>query len=174
MKEKFFIAQVGRTVGLRGDLKLHIHTDFPEQFRKGARFESSRGVLEISSYDPKRGLVHFSGYDNLEDAKALTNTKLYSNKEQTVANCNLNENEYFWFDIIGCSIKEDKEILGSVADIQRMLDIDYLLVKTSKNLQDMSLPKEFLIPYIPRYILSVDTQNRVILVKDAKDILEAS
>jgi len=34
-KEKFFIAQLGKTHGLRGDLKLHLHTDFPEQFKVG-------------------------------------------------------------------------------------------------------------------------------------------
>jgi len=29
------VAQVGRLVGLRGELKLHIHSDFPEQFCTG-------------------------------------------------------------------------------------------------------------------------------------------
>jgi ribosomal 30S subunit maturation factor RimM len=36
------------------------------------------------------------------------------------------------------------------------------------------MPKAFLIPYIDRYILLVDIENKKILVKDAFDILGAS
>ncbi|MDO8260641.1 MAG: ribosome maturation factor RimM, partial [Candidatus Magasanikbacteria bacterium] len=32
------IATIGKTVGLKGDMKLHIQSDFPEQFKKGSSF----------------------------------------------------------------------------------------------------------------------------------------
>ena len=83
--ETFFIAQVGRTVGLHGDLKLNLHTDFPEQFKSGVVFASDRGDLTVEVYNPTRGIVRFVGYASMESAKKLTNTKLFSTLEKTKA-----------------------------------------------------------------------------------------
>ena len=133
--DKFFIAQIGRTIGLWGDLKFHLHTDFPEQFKVGQTYKSNRGNLTIAD---------------------------------------INEGQYFWFDVIGCVVKQDDEILGVVDDIQRMADTDYLVVKTDASLIEAGLSKEFLLPYIDRYIIKVDTEEKIVYTKDAKDILEAS
>ncbi len=172
--EQFLIAQVGRTVGLHGDLKLHLHTDFPEQFKVGTILDSNHGELVIASYNPTRGIVSFVGYASIDAAKRLTNTKLYANTEQTKEQCKLGEGEYFWFDIIGSEVYQGDELLGEVEDIDRLTNVDYLLVNTAKELVDTGLPKSFLLPYIPRYILGVDTQNKKISTQDAREILEAS
>jgi len=173
-KPRFFIAQIGRTVGLRGDLKLHLHTDFPEQFKKGARFQSSKGELTVADVNMKRGTVRFEGYDDINAAKALTNVKLYADEAQTKATCTLKEGEYFWFDIIGSHIVENGEVLGRITDIQRMAGTDYLSVKTAQALVDEGLPERFLIPYVDRYIQHVDVDAKEVTTKDAKDVLEAS
>ena len=173
MKE-FFIAQIGKTVGLWGDLKFHLHTDFPEQFKVGQTYKSDHGNLEILTIDLDRGIIKFRGYETLESAKKLTNTKLYTDIEQTVENCELAEGEHFWFEVIGSSVMQGDELLGIVTEIQRLLDTDYLLVKTDKHLIESGLPSSFMIPYIPRYILSTDESSKQIFTKDSKDILEAS
>jgi 16S rRNA processing protein RimM len=170
----FFIAQIGRTVGLWGDLKLHLHTDFPEQFKPGFTFQSSRGELTIKETNFKRGTIRFVGYEDIESAKSLTNVKLYTTKEETVAQCRLKEGEYFWFDVIGCTLQEDGEALGVVEEIQRMVDTDYLAIQTSSTLVEEGYAKQFLLPYIDRYIVSCDIGTKSITTKDAKDILEAS
>ncbi len=172
--KKFTVAQIGKSVGLKGELKLHSKTDFPQQFKKGATFETLRGTLTIEKYNPKRNIVKFVGYDTIEDAKALTNTLLYSDEDKTRDECPLEEGEHYWFDIIGMDVVEGEMLLGRVSDIQRMLDVDYLLIDTAQDLVSQGLPKSFLIPYIPRYILSVDEDNGKILTKDTLDILEAS
>ncbi len=172
--EKFFIAQIGKTVGLWGDLKFHLHTDFPEQFKIGQTYKSDRGELEILTINPVRQIIKFRGYESLDSAKKLTNAKLYADKEQTIQNCELAEGEYFWFEIIGLSVKQGDKVLGVVSEIQRLLDVDYLLVETDKHWTDEGLPSSFLIPYIPRYILEMNQVTREILTQDTKDILEAS
>ncbi len=173
-KEKFFIAQIGRTVGLHGDLKLHLHTDFPEQFKTGSTFQSSRGPLTISAVNAKRGIIRFTGYENIDEAKKLTNVKLYADESQTKANCELDVGQHFWFEIIGCDVMEGDEKLGHVTDIQRMADVDYLAIDTDEALVKAGMPKQFLLPYIDRYIIDADTDAKRIDVKDAKDVLEAS
>jgi 16S rRNA processing protein RimM len=172
--DNFFIAQIGRTIGLWGDLKFHLHTDFPEQFKVGQTYKSDRGNLTIADIDFKRGTIRFRGYESIDSAKKLTNTKLYANEEQTKEKCDLKEGQHFWFDVIGCVVKQDDEVLGLVEDIQRMADTDYLAVKTDASLVEAGLSKNFLLPYIERYIIKVDTEEKIVYTKDAKDILEAS
>jgi 16S rRNA processing protein RimM len=168
------IAQIGRTIGLWGDLKFHLHTDFPEQFKVGKTYKSNRGDLTIADINFTRGTIRFTGYESIDSAKKLTNTKLYANEEQTKENCELGEGQHFWFDVIGCVVKQDDEVLGVVEDIQRMADTDYLAVKTDASLIEAGLSKQFLLPYIERYIIKVDTEEKIVYTKDAKDILEAS
>jgi len=173
-QDKFFIAQVGKTVGLWGDLKFHIHTDFPQQFKIGKIYRSDRGSLEILDINMARGIVKFKNHETLDSAKRLTNARIYSSEEETKDSCELKDGEYFWFDIMGLDIIENDNILGQVNDIQRVLDVDYLLIDTDKELIDSGFPKSFLVPYIPRYIIKSDIEAKKIFTKDAKDILEAS
>lgn len=172
--EQFFIAQIGKTVGLRGDLKFHLHTDFPEQFKVGQHYRSDRGDLEIAEINPVRGIIRFRGYESRESAAKLTNIKLYADKEQTVEHCKLAKGEHFWFELIGASVMQDTEVLGVVTEIQRITDTDYLIIKTDAHLVESGLPRSFLLPYIPRYIIDADVEAQKIFTKDAKDILEAS
>ena len=168
------IAQIGRTIGLWGDLKFHLHTDFPEQFKIGNTYKSNRGDLTIADINFTRGIVKFRGYESIDSAKKLTNTKLFANEAQTKENCDLKEGQHFWFDVIGCVVKQDDEVLGLVEDIQRMADTDYLSVKTDSSLVEAGMSKNFLLPYIDRYVVKVDTEEKIVYSKDAKDILEAS
>jgi 16S rRNA processing protein RimM len=172
--DTFLIAQVGRTVGLHGDLKLNLHTDFPEQFKPGAVFSTGRAELTVEAYNPTRGLVRFVGYASMESAKKLTNTRLYATLEQTRETIALEEGEHFWFEIIGCDVVEGDEVLGRIEEIDRMLDVDYLSIVTDRKLVDAGMPKSFLLPYIPRYILRADTQAKRVETTGARDVLEAS
>ena len=174
-KEKFFIAQIGKTHGLRGDLKLHLHTDFPEQFKVGYDFDSSIGRLEVSRVNLKKGTIAFRGYDrDIDSAKPLTNVKIYSNPEETRERCFLKDGEHFWFDLEGCEVIEDNEPLGVVEKMDRFGDVNYMLVKTDEALVKKGFASNFLIPYIKRYVIDTDIDSKKIYVQDAKDILEAS
>ncbi len=172
--DRFLIAQIGRTIGLHGDLKLKLHTDFPEQFRAGAVLASDRGDLKIAAVDHRRGIIRFVGYASMEDAKPLTNTKLYTTREQTRAQIHLDAGEHFWFDIIGCSVVENGTTLGSVTAIDRILDTDYLDIATAPDLVASGLPRTFLLPYIPRYIVRAYPEAHRIETVDARGVLEAS
>ncbi len=173
-EDKALIAQIGRTIGLWGDLKFHLHTDFPEQFEVGNSYSTNRGELTIADINPIRGIIRFVGYESIDSAKRLTNIKIFADEVDTKNSCNLKEGQHFWFDIIGCSIKQDDDILGLIEDVQRMGDTDYLCIKTDDKLVEDGLPKSFLVPYIDRYVISSDISEKLVFTKDARDILEAS
>jgi len=172
--KRFFIAQVGKTHGLYGDLKLHIHTDFPEQFQEGYTFETSSGKLEILTINLVRGIVCFKGYEGIDYAKKLTNTKIYASLEETKERCQLKEGEHFWFEIETCEIEEDGVKLGKITEMQRLADVNYMFIETDEALVKEGFATTFLVPYIERYVLETNVEKQIVLTKDAKEILEAS
>ena len=172
--KRFFIAQVGKTHGLQGDLKLHIHTDFPEQFKVGYTFETSSGKLELLSVNLDRGIVRFRGYEGVDYAKKLTNTKIYASLEETKERCSLEEGEHFWFEIETCSVVEEGVTLGKISEMQRLAEVNYMFIETDAKLVEEGFATTFLVPYIERYVVKTDIENQTVETKDAKEILEAS
>ncbi len=174
-KELLQIATIGKTVGLKGDMKLHINSDFPEQFQAGRSFLiNKKDRITLSDVNHQRGLVKIEGYSTPEDARKFTNTKLYTTIEETRKNCHLEKGEHFWFDIEDCDIYEDGKLLGNVSEMDRILDNNYLIVKTDDALVSQGFAKSFLLPYNNIFIIDKDVENKKITAIGAMDILEAS
>jgi 16S rRNA processing protein RimM len=170
------VGRLGKTVGLKGEIRFHIDSDFPDQFKPGLALGTDKNrSLEIEYYLNDKSIIKFIDINSLEDARVFTNSYLYISYEDSKKNCELKKGEYFWFDIIGCSILEEDTLLGSVIEVQRINSTDYLIIETSKDLIEQKLPKTFMIPYIKaKFILDVDIENKTIKTKECKDILEAS
>jgi len=169
--KKIPIAKLGKSYGVKGWQKLHILSDFPEQFKPGATFKSDREDLTIENIDLKRGLVKIKGINSPEDAKKITNRQLYTTEEETKENIKLKEDEYFWFDIMGCDVYEDGKKLGHVKEIERA-DVDYLLINTDEKFIKQGYPKRFMIDF-KRHVKDVDIENKKIEAQGAIDILES-
>jgi 16S rRNA processing protein RimM len=176
MNSNIYVAKLGKTVGLKGHLKLHIDSDFPEQFKKDALFITNRKVeLKVVEYNSNRDTVLFENYEDIDLAKKLINQELFASAEQTRESCNLKDNEFFWFDLIGCTVYENDLKLGLVKDIHRYPISDYLEIQTDESLVSKDLPQTFLLPHIfDTYITCVNIENKEIKVKDAYSILENS
>ena len=173
--DKIYVAKLGKAVGLKGQQKLHIDSDFPDQFKKNSILYTDKNQkLIIENYNSSSKTVKFKDIDTIEAAKKLTNRQLFVSFEDTRENCILDKKQFFWFDIIGCIIKEDGEELGKVTDCQRMPLSDYLQIETTSVLKEQNYSSDFLIPYIDEYIIDVNMETKIINVKNAKDILEAS
>ena len=184
-KDLVSVAKIGKTIGVKGELLLHVLSDFPQSIQVGNVYFVSLAKkqmkdlkwseLVIQSYDKKRSIVKFFGIDSKESAKEITNLTLYDTKERTKENCFLKEGEYFWFDLMGARIIENGEFLGSVREIERFSHNDFLWIETSKELQQKKFPKYFFIPYTKRYILEVESANpKIIYTQFCKEILESS
>lgn len=165
------VAKIGKTVGVHGGVKLHIMTDFPQIFSRNISFLARKGsfkqeIFEIKIKHFKKGIAYFEGYESLESAKELVNVILGMSLEDTKKICKLREGEMFWFEVVGCEIIEGEECLGIVKEVERIGNIDYLIVDAKTSC--LKLPKSFMIPYIDRYILSCSSGK--IIVQGAKDI----
>jgi len=168
---KIPIAKIGKTFGVKGWVKLHLLTDFPEQFKANETFEADKITLTIENINRKNNTIKFKNFDTPEEAKKLTNRTIYSDEEKSKENIKLNKNEWFWFDIIGCEVIENDMLLGIVDDINRINEIDYIVVKVNEKLGYK--PKRFLFDF-KRHIIDVDMNNKKLYVKDTLPILETS
>jgi len=169
--KKIPIAKLGKSHGVKGWQKIHMLTDFPEQFQPGKTFSSDKIDLTIEKVDLKRGLVKFKGIDTPEDAKKITNRMLYTTEEETRENIKLNKDEYFWFDIENCDVYEDGKKLGRVREIERA-DVDYLVIDTDEELVKEGYPKRFLIDF-KRNVKDVDIENKKIEAQGAIELLDS-
>ena len=174
MKDTVYIAKVGKSVGLMGENRLIIDSDFPEQFFRGASFETKRGTLVVESYNEDRELIKFVGIGTREDAKKITNIELYTSIEETKKSCTLEEGEFFWFDIIGCLVFDCGTLLGVVSSVERLEPTDYLVIQTDKTLVNQEHAKSFMIPYVDNFVVQTDVNAKRIDVEGGFDILEAS
>ncbi|ANV97825.1 16S rRNA processing protein RimM [Helicobacter enhydrae] len=175
------VAKIGKTTGVFGGVKLHLLTDFPEIFQSQIVFYAKSPTIKQEALSLKLKSYHqqvaiFEGYESVESAKKLTNFALFVSLEDTRKYCQLGDDEAFYFDVIGCEIVENEEILGYVKEVERIANTDYLMIDASRadHSVEAKMPKHFMIPYIDRYIVGLDLKQKKILTKDAKDIWKSS
>lgn len=169
------IATIGKTVGIRGDMKLHIKSDFPEQFKVGATFLiNKKDRITLTDVNLDRLLVKVNNLSNPQDCKKFTNAKLYTTYEETRKNCHLEEGEYFYFDLEDCKVYEGSKLLGKVDDVDRIASTNYLNIVTDESLVKEGLSKSFLVPFVAPFKVSVDIDKKSIVLDGALDILKAS
>ena len=174
-KPLLHIATLGKTVGIKGDMKLHIKSDFPEQFKTGASFLiNKKDTITLSDVNLDRGIVKINDITNPEDAKRFTNAKLFTTQEATRENCHLDEGEYFFFDLEDCDVYEDDKLLGRVKEVERITVSNYLSIVTDGALVEQGFAKSFLVPFMEPFKVSVDIEAKRIELRGAMDILEAS
>lgn len=175
MSELLQVAHLGKTVGLKGGLRLYNLSDFPTQFKKGAKFLLEDGeILEISSFNRENSVVIFKDYTDLDLAKVLVNRTIFQTREATKSGIKLKKGEFFYFDILGLEIYENNEILGIVDDILEVSSGYLFQVQTSESLVESGFSRIFLIPYVDKYVCEISLLEHKIFTRYAKLILQES
>ena len=65
--DKIYVAKLGKTVGLKGAIKIYIDSDFPEQFKTDAAFTTQKNKqLVVENYNPHNNTVKASIRQNLQ------------------------------------------------------------------------------------------------------------
>ncbi|MCH5336019.1 MAG: 16S rRNA processing protein RimM [Campylobacter sp.] len=170
MNEKSLIqvAKLGKTIGLKGYVKLHNLSDFPEQFKKNANFfcKDAKSVLKIKDYNLSNNTALFEGFESIKEAKKLTNLILYQSIEQSRKTCKLKKDEFFYFDILECEIIDSKQKLGKVIDILEVSNSYLFEISTDEKLVKQGLAKNFFVPYNDKFIKKIDTEKKLIECED--------
>lgn len=157
------VATIINTHGLKGECKLYIHTDQPqERFKKGNILYLQDGTeLEVISYREQKGFGYckFVGVDTIEKAETLKTREVFIKKSDLPKS----EDEYYYYELVDCEVfNEQEEYLGKVSDI---LETGVNLVL---RIQDGK--KSFLLPFVDAFLIDVDVEQKKITIKEMEGL----
>ncbi|GCD83374.1 ribosome maturation factor RimM [Parageobacillus thermoglucosidasius] len=171
MEKWFNVGKIVNTHGIRGEVRVISRTDFPEErYKKGNTLyifmEKSQEPIEVivkshrvhKSFD----LLSFEGYDNINLVEKFKGAMLKVPESQLGE---LNEGEYYFHEIIGCTVvTEEGETVGTVSEILTPGANDVWVVKRNNG-------KEALIPYIEDIVKNVDVEAKIITIRPMEGLL---
>lgn len=148
-----------RAHGLRGEIIMNLHTDFPERLKSGRKLfvgEEYRPVELASTRIHAKGmLVKFKGIESPEEAGLFRNQWVYvrASDVPSLPEGKLYQHELFGFEVVD----ENGEALGHLVEILETGANDVYVVRNETG-------KEILLPAIPSVILELDAPRRVMRV----------
>ena len=161
--EYLVVGFLRRPHGIKGELLMNVHTDFPERLKTGKTVfvGDDYQPMVIASLRPVAAgmLVRFRGMKTPEDAGHLRNTWVFVPTADRPA---LPEGEYYHHQLVGLNVVTDEgQELGVLADILETGANDVYLVSAADG-------TETLLPAIPSVVLEIrlaDRQMRVHLLE---------
>jgi 16S rRNA processing protein RimM len=152
---------VGRAigpVGLSGDVRVDLLTDFPERFEHLAEIHVGDNLrpyaIESARLDGDSVVLKLRGVDDATAAQALRSAYLSIPIDQAVK---LPPDSYYWHQIVGMEVwSDDGRSLGKISEVLRTGSNDVYVVGTG--------PRALLIPAIENVVLNVDVDRRRMLV----------
>ena len=150
--------------GLRGEVKIELHTDFPERFTAGVLLNLGEGLnqAEIASARMHKGhmLVRFVGINRREEAEALRGQWIFLHESEAK---DLADDIYWIHDLVGLQVRTvDDDVLGEIVDVLATGANDVYLVRTQA---PFNRGRDLLLPAIAEVVQEVDlTGGRMIVV----------
>lgn len=158
MTEKDWNVLIGEIVasfGLKGEVKVVPHTDFPDHFQVLERVcvgeEGAMRRIERARPHKRLVVIKFAGIDDIDAAEALRGSKIFIRESDLVP---LEDGEYYIHDIIGLRVfSTEGEYLGEVKEV----------LKAPGN--DVYVTEQLMIPAAREFILEIDLSDRKMLVR---------
>jgi len=154
----YLVGKIIGTHGIKGEVKVKADTSFP-RFEKGSKLilklNDQETEIQVNSHRIHKGLdlITFNNYQNINDILQFVGAEIYVEHKDD----ELNENEYYFEDLIGRSvINTNEELLGKVIDIRE--------VPQGIILEVQGKDKIFLVPFVSEFIIEVDEVRIVINV----------
>ena len=149
------VGYLRRPHGLRGEIVMDLHTDFPERLKRGRKLlvtEDHTPLTIQSVREHQNGvLIKFDGIDTPEEAGQYRNQWAYVNASEVppLPEGQLYQHELFGFQVVD----ENEEPLGELVEIIETGANNVYVVRADSG-------KEILLPAIPSVILDLDAERR--------------
>lgn len=147
-----------RPHGLKGEIIMDLHTDFPERMKSGRELfvgDKHKPMILASVRPHQKGLlVKFKGVETPEDAGLYRNQWVYVQTKDVP----LPDGEYYKHELIGLKVVDENGTpLGELAEILETGANDVYVVRDGS-------AREILLPNIPSVILDLDVGRGLIRV----------
>ena len=165
------VGKVSAPHGLRGELKVELHTDFPDRFapERVVFVGVDRVRTRILSSRPHKGgmLLRLDRVEDREAAESLRGQWLLIPEEESMA---LDDDTFWVHDIIGLSVRtESGRDLGVVEDVLFTGANEVYVVETPA---DVNRGRQLLLPALRDVIRNVDLDGRILTVQLPPGLLE--
>ena len=150
--------------GLKGAVKVHPTTDFPERFKQGSEvyLDGQACVIENSTWQKNEVILTLPHIDTPESASKLRNKTL---EIPSSALYELPEWQYYQFEIIGLDVcTPNGSIIGKISDILNCGNDVYVVQSQSS--------KDILIPATKDIIKNIDIKNGRITIEPIDGLLD--
>ena len=160
------VGTFGVAIGLKGEIKINLLTSSAEVFKSFDRFynfdQSIEWRFDSIAMRQKKCVAKLSHCKSRSEAEDLKNQKIYTSKKNFPST---KDNEYYVSDLIDCKIRHNNgKNLGQVIDVNNFGAGD--LLETTYN------DKKIYIPMNKENIISVDIENKIIVVDPIKGIID--
>lgn len=171
--EWFNVGRIVNTHGIKGEVRVISTTDFEDnRFAPGSRlaiFKKDENkptwvTIESSRRHKNFILLTFEGMYNINLVEPFKEGLLKVTKDQLDED-ELEENEYYYFEIIGCEVfSEEGEKLGVVTEILETGANDVWEIKAPNG-------KKHYIPYIEDVVKEIDVEEKKIIIHVMEGLL---
>ena len=148
-----------RAHGVRGEMIMDLHTDFPERLRGGRTLligdEHKPMTLSNARQHAKGILVKFQGIETPEDAALFRNQWVYVKATDVPK---LPEGQVYQHEIFGFAVEDENG--NSLGELVEILETGANNVYVVRN----TVGKEILLPAIPSVVLEIDAPRRLMRV----------
>jgi 16S rRNA processing protein RimM len=143
------VGQLGRAVGLKGEVEVLVLSDAPDRFSPGSVLKAETRTLTVRSVrkNKDRTVVAFEEITDRDGAEALKGAQLFIEAERARS---LEADEYWDHDLIGCAVVTvDGREIGEVTDVLHQPAGELLVVG------------KHLVPLIRDVVRSVEPRVRI-------------
>ena len=155
---KVLVAVIAAPHGIDGAVSAEVYSDNPRRFAAGAELATASGEkLRIVSASPHKGrlLLRLSGVEDRNAAEKLRGLRLYVDESEVEP---LPEGSWYWFQLLGLTVKEKGRVLGEIADVLPYTANDVYVVQRENK-------KDLLIPALKDVVKQVDLDAKVMEVE---------
>ncbi|WP_273125512.1 ribosome maturation factor RimM [Bacillus weihaiensis] len=173
MSEQWFnVGKIVNTHGVRGEVRVISKTDFAQEryetgnilyiFKEGSK-EPTEVVIESHRTHKNFDLLTFKGLHSIEEVEGYKGAVLKITEDQLTE---LEEGEYYFHEIIGCTMYTDEgQEIGKVKEILATGANDVWVVQRKQG-------KDILIPYIEDIVKEIDIENKKIVITPMEGLLD--
>lgn len=172
MQTYYNVGKIVNTHGINGEVRVISVTDFPEvRFQKGAKLflflDNNEAPVQLKVKNWRRhknfDLLQFEGYANINEVEKFKGGLLKVHEEQLEQ---LEENEFYFHEIIGCIVKGmDGTEYGTVKEILTPGANDVWVIKGKDR-------KEYYLPYIKDIVKKVDVSSKIIWIEPMEGLFD--
>lgn len=158
---KILVAEIINTHGIRGNLKIKSFTDNKKRFEKGSKLflDDKEVIIEDSFIHKGNYIIKLEGFNDINLVSKFIGHELTIDEKDLME---LEEDEFFLFDLEGLSVYENGEKLGFIKEIiTGVYPNDVYVIETPKG--------EVLFPALNATVEKIDIENKKIEVKNFKD-----